>query len=140
MLSQLLVVDFTRGERKFSFEALTRSDETTISYYCDRELDLYTCHLFNYDRFRSNKAMQQLVYLYSNDSEARSDKFHEQMEDLQDRFAHQFKARLTAVEFKDSVTLCEYAQEEPGQELVMSLDWLTAPFEKPVKQIQEDEA
>jgi hypothetical protein len=128
MLSQLVVIDFTGGNRTFQFQELTKSHESAMSYYMDRLYDDYAAYLFNYERYHSTKPKLQLVFLFQDDSDTCRDRAKTLITDINLRFELELNAFLSVVEHGDRVTICEYTPREEDRSIRMTLDWLTGPI------------
>jgi len=63
MLSQLIVVDFAKGQHPIVYDELTRAYERTLSYSALEEREAFDLHLVNYDKHYSSRADSLVVFI-----------------------------------------------------------------------------
>jgi hypothetical protein len=138
MLSQLIVIDFTGGQRKFSFGEFSGAHDSAVSHVNSRPLADEMTYLFNYDRYHSNRTLLQVVFLFASSTEAefchranpdpKAQAFCQRIEELALRYRALTSSRLSVVKYDGWNTLCEFSSTEHDLTLSNQLDWLTCPM------------
>lgn len=124
MLSQLIVIDFTGGYRRFLFSEFSGSPERAITFYLDRFCDQRAYYLLNYDREHSNKAKLQLAFLYAEHSEVARKPFDAELKAYCEEYAAKTNSYLSIVNHGDSFTLCEFTPNDDTPPIDKSPEWL----------------
>lgn len=139
MLSQLIVLDFTAGARTFTFGEFTKAHDSAVTYSSLLELFGETVYLINYDRYHSNKALLQVVFLFRDEDHAKlTDRncnepegvaLRVRMDEVLTRYRALMKGLLIAVRYDGANTICEVVPNEADQSVTNDYTWLTCPIE-----------
>ena len=138
MLSQLIVLDFTAGARSFTFGEFTKAHDSAVTYSSFLELFGEAVYLINYDRYHSNKALLQVVFLFRDEDHAKlTDRncddpegiaLRVRMDEVLSRYRSLMKGLLIAVAYSGANIICEIAPTEPDQSVTNDYTWLTCPI------------
>lgn len=138
MLSQLIVLDFTGGARTFTFGEFTKAHDSAVTYSSFLELFGEAVYLINYDRYHSNKALLQVVFLFRDEDHAKlTDRncnepegvaLRVRMDEVLNRYRSLMKGLLIAVKYDGANTICEIVPAEPDQSVTNDFTWLTCPL------------
>jgi hypothetical protein len=138
MLSQLIVHDFTGGARTFTFGEFTKAHDSAVAYSSFLELFGEAVYLINYDRYHSNKALLQVVFLFRDEDHAKlTDRncddpegiaLRVRMDEVLSRYRSLMKGLLVAVKYENANIICEVVPAEPDQSVTNDYTWLICPI------------
>lgn len=123
MLSQLIVVDFTKGRHAIDYEALTDYPERVVSFCSVDPRPEFDLHLFNYDKQYTNKADTRLVFIHTH-LHALGEAVDPWVSIIDLAYRRLLTATLDRVKHDDVVTICHYKCVVDQPPYTKHLNWI----------------
>jgi len=123
MLSQLIVVDFTKGTFPVVYDELTRAYDRVVSFCHIETHEAFELHLFNYDKSYTAKPDIRLVFIL--DHEPVKDEPPNPLVSVIDKaYRDALSVKLFMVTHSEQYTHCQYQCENPPESYPVDFKFL----------------